>query len=120
LTYGRDDLEVVLNSNVIGVRNVTRALLPLLRNSQEKKVINISSALGSLSLTQAFSFSPSCAAYKVSKAALNMLTTQWAVSFKGDGIIVLSISPGVSVPFKNFQGSEAKNVHSILKQQWEI
>jgi NAD(P)-dependent dehydrogenase (short-subunit alcohol dehydrogenase family) len=95
LTRTRDDLEMVLNSNVIGVRNVTRALLPLLRKSQEKKVINISSALGSISLTKAFSFSQSCAAYKVSKAALNMLTCQWAVSFKEDGIIVLSVSPGV-------------------------
>lgn len=89
---------MVLNSNVIGVRNVTRAMLPLLRSSQEKKVINISSALGSIGLTNAFSFSPSCAAYKVSKAALNMLTRQWAVSFKEDGIIVLSVSPGVCSP----------------------
>jgi NAD(P)-dependent dehydrogenase (short-subunit alcohol dehydrogenase family) len=92
----RDDLEMVLNCNVIGVRNVTRALLPLLGQSKEKKVVNISSALGSISLTKVFSFSPSCAAYKVSKAALNMLTTQWALSFKDDGIIVLSVNPGVS------------------------
>lgn len=94
----RDDLEMVLNSNVIGVRNVTRAMLPLLRQSKQKKIINISSALGSIALTEAFSFAPPCAAYKVSKAALNMLTTQWAISFKNDGVIVLSVSPGVRTP----------------------
>lgn len=96
-----DDLETVLDSNVIGVRNITRALLPLLRISQEKKVVNISSALGSITLTQAFSFSQSCAAYKVSKAALNMLTSQWAMSFKKDGVVVLSVSPGVSCLITN-------------------
>jgi NAD(P)-dependent dehydrogenase (short-subunit alcohol dehydrogenase family) len=91
-----DDLETVLDSNVIGVRNITRALLPLLRTSKEKKIVNISSALGSIALTEAFSFSPSCAAYKVSKAALNMMTSQWAMSFKEEGLVVLSVSPGVN------------------------
>jgi NAD(P)-dependent dehydrogenase (short-subunit alcohol dehydrogenase family) len=88
-------------------------MLPLLRISQQRKVINMyaptlsnlkdptltiksSSALGSIALTGVFSFSQPCAAYKVSKAALNMLTSQWAASFRKDGIIVLSISPGVS------------------------
>jgi NAD(P)-dependent dehydrogenase (short-subunit alcohol dehydrogenase family) len=91
-----DDLETVLDSNVIGVRNITRALLPLLKTSQGKRIVNVSSALGSIALTKAFAFSPSCASYKVSKAALNMLTSQWAMSFKEDGVIVLSVSPGVS------------------------
>ena len=36
-------------------------------------------------------------AYKVSKAALNMLAVQYALYFKDDGFMVVSISPGVSV-----------------------
>lgn len=36
-----DDLEVVLGSNVVGVRNVTRALIGLLKVGREKKVINM-------------------------------------------------------------------------------
>lgn len=36
-----DDLEVTLNANVIGVRNVTRALIHLLQIGEEKKVVNM-------------------------------------------------------------------------------
>lgn len=36
-----DDLEVTLNANVIGVRNVTRALIGLLKMGEEKKVVNM-------------------------------------------------------------------------------
>ena len=34
--------------------------------------------------------------YKVSKAALNMLTMQYALEFGKDGFTVLALSPGVS------------------------
>lgn len=34
-------------------------------------------------------------AYKVSKAAVNMLTVQWAESLENDGFTVLAICPGV-------------------------
>ena len=34
-------------------------------------------------------------AYKVSKAALNMLTVQWALEYKDRGFTFMSISPGV-------------------------
>lgn len=37
-------------------------------------------------------------AYKVSKAAVNMLTVQWAESLESDSFMVLAICPGVSVP----------------------
>jgi NAD(P)-dependent dehydrogenase (short-subunit alcohol dehydrogenase family) len=46
-------------------------------------------------LAPVFSFAPG-AAYKVSKAALNMLTRQYAVAFADDGITFIAISPGVS------------------------
>ena len=45
----------------------------------------------------AATFSPSPApAYKVSKAALNMLTVQYALSLKNEGFTAVVISPGVS------------------------
>lgn len=50
-----------------------------------------------MTLTNVFSFAPG-AAYKVSKAALNMLTRQYALAFSKDGIIFISVSPGVSSP----------------------
>lgn len=35
-------------------------------------------------------------AYKISKAALNMLTVQYAQQYAGDGFIFIGVSPGVS------------------------
>lgn len=53
-----------------------------------------SSAMGSMALSNVFSFAPG-AAYKVSKAALNMLTRQYALAFSEDGITFIAVSPGV-------------------------
>ncbi|OWY42049.1 hypothetical protein AA0114_g5135 [Alternaria tenuissima] len=87
------DLTEVLNINVFGVHNVTRAFLPILKKGQLKKIVNISSSLGSMALSTMFKFQPT-PAYKVSKAALNMLTVQWAESLEKDGFTVLAICPG--------------------------
>ncbi|CAN9323804.1 unnamed protein product [Alternaria alternata] len=87
------DLTEVLNVNVFGVHNVTRAFLPILKKGQLKKIANISSSLGSMALSAMGKFQPT-PAYKVSKAALNMLTVQWAESLEKDGFTVLAVCPG--------------------------
>lgn len=39
-------------------------------------------------------------AYKISKAALNMLTVQYAQAYANEGFTFMAISPGVSIlPF---------------------
>lgn len=43
---------------------------------------------------RAVSYAP-CPAYKISKAALNALTVQYALSYEEEGFIFLSVSPGV-------------------------
>ena len=35
-------------------------------------------------------------AYKITKAALSMLTVQYALSLKSEGFVVVAMSPGVS------------------------
>ena len=37
-------------------------------------------------------------AYKISKAALNMLTVQWAQEYAEEGFTVFALTPGVSYP----------------------
>lgn len=39
--------------------------------------------------------------YKISKAALNMLTVQYSISLRKEGFTVIAISPGVSNPPPN-------------------
>ncbi|TPR04689.1 Meiotically up-regulated protein [Aspergillus niger] len=96
-THGKlalmSDLEYQLSVNVTGTHNVLRHYLPLMQNSNVKKIINISSAYGSMTSARAVSYAP-CPAYKISKAALNALTVQYALSYEEEGFIFLSVSPG--------------------------
>ncbi|KAJ6468844.1 hypothetical protein C8R45DRAFT_801175, partial [Mycena sanguinolenta] len=109
-TKGIQSLDVIINNaaicvesfpdsfatNVIGAVSVTEAFRPLLTNSTTGAILNISSGLGSLSLysQRQFRLLP---AYSSSKAALNMLTVQWAQRERESkaGIRVISICPGV-------------------------
>ncbi|CRG92570.1 hypothetical protein PISL3812_09632 [Talaromyces islandicus] len=87
------DLEFTLSTNVTGVHRVTAAFLPLLSRGQVKKIVNVSSTLGSieLSVRSPATFHPS---YKISKAALNMLTVQYAAELAPQGFTVFAVSPG--------------------------
>ena len=78
----------VFNTNVASVAAVTSASGVL--NCSDGKVINISSGMGSLSITKATStYSPS---YRCSKAAVNMLTVCFAKDFPGTSFAV--VHPG--------------------------
>lgn len=75
------DLLGVLDVNLVGAVRTITAFLPLLRRSADPVIINVSSGLGSL----AFTHDPAriesqviAPAYTASKAALTMLTTQYA------------------------------------------
>jgi NAD(P)-dependent dehydrogenase (short-subunit alcohol dehydrogenase family) len=75
------DVLAVLDVNVAGVVRATTAFLPLLRRSADPVIINVSSAMGSLAATHDPSRAESgviAPAYTSSKAALTMLTTQYA------------------------------------------
>lgn len=77
---GADVLEV-LDVNVAGVVRTTTAFLPLLRRSADPVIVNVSSGMGSLEHTHDPSRPESqvvALAYTASKAALTMLTTQYA------------------------------------------
>jgi NAD(P)-dependent dehydrogenase (short-subunit alcohol dehydrogenase family) len=54
--------------------------------------------MGSISRSREFMFQPA-PAYKISKAALNMLVVQYAAYLEKEEFIVFSIDPGVSIYF---------------------
>jgi NAD(P)-dependent dehydrogenase (short-subunit alcohol dehydrogenase family) len=78
-----------LEVNVGGPLRTSKALYPLLQKGREKKIVNISSQMGSIQLT-----SGGTTPYRVSKAALNMLSRNQAIEYKKDGIAVVIIHPG--------------------------
>ncbi|KAL4875229.1 hypothetical protein BJY04DRAFT_224200 [Aspergillus karnatakaensis] len=87
-----DDLTETFHTNVTLTHYVTRAFLPLLRKGNRKVIANISSTVGSIAQAHKYQFPVH--AYKVSKAALNMLTVQYSLQYQEEGFSVFAISPG--------------------------
>jgi len=85
----------VLDTNVVGAVRTTSAFLPLLGKSQDPAIVNVSSGMGSLAFTHDPDRVESKVAaplYTASKAALTMLTTQYAKALPG--IRVNAVDPG--------------------------
>jgi len=92
--------DVNVNSPIL----ISQAFLPLLRRSSNKvdgeklsvfraSVVNISSGAGSIGLSRADNLKLGVG-YRLSKAALNMVTKCLAVDLKSENILFISISPG--------------------------
>ncbi|ORX50882.1 NAD(P)-binding protein [Hesseltinella vesiculosa] len=82
----------VLNVNVVGAHRMTAAYMPLLRLAPTKKVINISSTLGSIANHGGFGVY--MADYNSSKAALNSMTNLYSLRYKDEGFIFIPMCPG--------------------------
>jgi NAD(P)-dependent dehydrogenase (short-subunit alcohol dehydrogenase family) len=87
----------VFETNVIGVVSVTNAFLPLLRESEAGRIVNVSSEVGSFGFitdpNQPFA-GMQVGAYGASKSALNMLTVSYAVELKDTPIKINAMTPG--------------------------
>jgi len=79
-------MQAMFDTNAFGAVRVTHAFLPLLAHSTAPVIVNVTSGLGSLALMTETG-SPAAAypgvAYPASKAALNMITVQYAKAFPG-------------------------------------
>jgi NAD(P)-dependent dehydrogenase (short-subunit alcohol dehydrogenase family) len=87
------DLDVVreaFETNLFGAWRMAEACLPLLRESEHGRIVNVSSGAGSLADIS----SGGAPAYSASKAALNALTRMLAADLRPDGILVNSVCPG--------------------------
>jgi NAD(P)-dependent dehydrogenase (short-subunit alcohol dehydrogenase family) len=88
-----DLVRKTFDTNVFGTVRVLHAFLPLLERSASPVVVNVSSGLGSLTL-----FAPAPAdiypgvAYPASKAAVNMITVQYAKAFPN--MRINAVDPG--------------------------
>lgn len=90
----KDAIEVY-QTNVVSIVRTIAAFLPLLRASSDPRIINVSSGMGSLRLTQDPQRVESTIVaplYTSSKAAVTMLTTQYARALPG--IRVNAADPG--------------------------
>ncbi|KAI0844098.1 putative short chain dehydrogenase [Daldinia vernicosa] len=89
-----DDLGKLINVHVVGNIHLINSFMPLILKGQAKKVIVVSSGFGDLDLTTRFDLDLS-SLYSISKAASNMAVAKFSAQYKRDGVLFLSIAPGM-------------------------
>ncbi len=105
--------------NSLGALRVSIALLPNVRRGTGKKLLHITSGMGSI----ADNASGGYYAYRMSKAALNMMSMSLAVDLKSEGIISVVINPGwvqTAMGGGNATMPVDESVRNILKQVDEV
>jgi NAD(P)-dependent dehydrogenase (short-subunit alcohol dehydrogenase family) len=85
-----EDFSYTIAVNTVGPVRVTQALMPNLRSGKAKKVVNITSDLGSIAENTSGHFY----GYRESKAALNMFTRSLAMDLRSEGFICVALHPG--------------------------
>lgn len=109
----RSELLDVLNTNSIGPLVLTEALLPLLKKSNGPRIINVSSSLGSITLRSdpnSHGFKIPAEGYRMSKAALNMVSACMYTTYRGWGAKVWSYCPGYVVTNLTGEGNRQRRV----------
>lgn len=92
-----DVIENTFKVNTFGVIATIKHFLPLLKKSDEGRIVNVSSGLGSLtqSADPSYEYYPyKSLAYNTSKSALNALTILFAYELKETNIKINSADPG--------------------------
>ena len=86
-----DMVRDVLETNVVGLWALTQTLVPLIRAGTHRRIVNVSSEMGSLEDMGDRRSSP---AYSMSKSALNAVTRLFAAALRRDGVLVNAVCPG--------------------------
>jgi NAD(P)-dependent dehydrogenase (short-subunit alcohol dehydrogenase family) len=88
IDYGQ--MESFYRVNTMGPLRLTEALLPALRRGKVRKVVSLTSRMGSISDNT----SGGAYAYRASKAALNMVTRSLAIDLAQDNFTCVVVHPG--------------------------
>jgi NAD(P)-dependent dehydrogenase (short-subunit alcohol dehydrogenase family) len=103
-----ENIRKTFDTNVFGLFAVTKAFLSLIRKSSAGRIVNMSSAVGSLALISdphQTALDNGYLAYGASKAAVNSITISFARELRDTAIKVNAISPGYTkTAINNFQG----------------
>ncbi|CCM05065.1 uncharacterized protein FIBRA_07271 [Fibroporia radiculosa] len=94
---GFEDIDVnvfeeELRINAVAPVQVVRAFLPLVKRGKEKKIVLVTSELGSLE--KAPVFTTLAITYSATKTALNIIARRWAPVLAEEGIATILIHPG--------------------------
>lgn len=84
-----DILRSTMETNLYGPIRLIQVMLPLLKKSNDARIINLSSTMGQFAV-----LGPRSAAYRISKAALNAMTVIFSAELAPHGIKVNAVHPG--------------------------
>jgi NAD(P)-dependent dehydrogenase (short-subunit alcohol dehydrogenase family) len=106
-----DEIRAVWETNVFGVLAVYQAMLPLLRESSDARIVNVSSGVGSLTANAdpAYPYHAMFGPiYPASKAALNAMTLAMMIELESTDIKINLVSPGFTKTNLNgYAGTES-------------
>lgn len=95
---GNEEMETVatqfFKTGVIGNTHLFAAFVPLLQKGKIKKAIAVSSGHAALDIINAVGLE-NAAFYAAAKAAQNIIVAKFSVQYKDEGILFMSVSPGV-------------------------
>ncbi|WP_312398427.1 SDR family oxidoreductase [Sphingobacterium sp.] len=113
LEASEDQFLATFDTNVIGVSRVTQNFMPLLQQSDQPRIVNVSTSVGSLSLQSnpewpAYDYAK-YAVYAASKAALNMYTVHLAYELRNTNFKINAVCPGYTkTDFTGHNGGEVE------------
>ncbi|WP_299492174.1 SDR family oxidoreductase [Acaryochloris sp. IP29b_bin.137] len=106
-----NEVQQTLNTNLFGAWRVTQAVLPLLKNSQQGRIVNVSSGAGSFTGPRGIlEQGDRLPAYAISKAALNALTIKLSRSLKETSILVNAVCPNFTATYPGTEQMGARPV----------
>jgi len=104
-----EKIRKVFDTNFFGTINVTMAFLDLLKQSDEPRIVNVTSGLASLTLHSDPSwkyYNSKGGAYGPSKTALNAYTVALAHEFRNSAFKINAVDPGfTATDFNNHRGT---------------
>jgi NAD(P)-dependent dehydrogenase (short-subunit alcohol dehydrogenase family) len=86
-----DTMRTTFETNVFGPLRLCQAAIPLMKQNNYGRIVNVSSSAGALGGMAEALYSP---AYSLSKASLNALTIILSTEMRGTNILVNSMCPG--------------------------
>ncbi|KAI1098343.1 NAD(P)-binding protein [Jackrogersella minutella] len=112
-----EDLLSSYKTNVVGNIHLFNLFLPLIRKGEAKKIISISTGMADIDLVSKFDIDTN-GPYAMSKIALNLAVAKYSVEFRSEGILFMSISPGVvdtgNLKPEKLSEKDLKGLHKML------
>ncbi|KAI0413438.1 NAD(P)-binding protein [Xylaria grammica] len=106
-----EDLMKCLKINVVGNIHLFNLFMPLILKGNAKKVVALSSGHADLDSINAFD-NEVAALYSISKAAINVAVAKFSAQYKKQGVLFISISPGM-VEVGHFKDATPAQMQSL-------